>query len=156
MADMEQASLDKGGLTPGSGHPVCTVRSVFAKPDPVTERVMDFQHLAPALLDNVGTSVPVLPGQQFIAKQLDIMHGHKYRGPGARITVMFRKVDAQAVADYPQIERQASLEAVLELDVKAQETKVKLPCLGFVEHAQQGDGAFERYRWRGSLRVQQR
>ncbi|MNY43858.1 hypothetical protein D3C86_1788410 [compost metagenome] len=46
----------------GPGLPDPQGRSALTEPDPVTERVMDFQNLAPALLDNIRTSIAIAFG----------------------------------------------------------------------------------------------
>ena len=52
---------------------------VLAEADAIAERIMDFQHLAPALLNNLGASVAVAFALQFVLQQLDIVHRHKDR-----------------------------------------------------------------------------
>ena len=52
---------------------------VLAEADAIAERIMDFQHLTPALLNNLGASVAVAFALQFVLQQLDIVHRHKDR-----------------------------------------------------------------------------
>ncbi|MNN83643.1 hypothetical protein D3C81_2007160 [compost metagenome] len=64
---------------------------------------------------------------------------------------MLGKVQLQPVATDAQVQRQISLETVLELDAETQKIQIELPGLGFVETAQNGDGFIEgnARRWRG-------
>ena len=82
------ASLSGAAPKSSRGKLAPTVRSctwpvqrglVLAEADAIAERIMDFQHLAPALLNNLGASVAVAFALQFVLQQLDIVHRHKDR-----------------------------------------------------------------------------
>lgn len=76
--------------------PVRTAGSVLAEANPVAERAVDLQLLAPALLNNIRASVAVELALQFVPEQFDAFHGHEYRRARAGIAVMFGKVQLQA------------------------------------------------------------
>ncbi|MNL66982.1 hypothetical protein D3C87_1915240 [compost metagenome] len=62
---------------------------------------------------------------------------------------MLGKVQLQAVAADAQVQRQISLETVLELDAEPQEIQIELARLGFVEHPQDWNGLVESRSRRG-------
>jgi len=117
--------------------------SALAEPEPVTERVADFQGFPPTLLDDVRAGIAVLLADQLIAQLLDILRRDEHRRTWTGVTVMLGEVQVQPVTADAQIQRQIRFEAVLELDAETEKVDVKLTRFAFIEDPQDRDGAGE-------------